>query len=185
MQAIGDRNKKLSFIVRRATKEDIPAVMSVNLRSLPENYWYGFYEYILMNWPEAFLVAESSGVIVGYAMSRVEETGDPLLLGLFDDKGTPVVRRWLEPRKAGHLVSIAVLKEYRRQGIGSSLLAETLRVMKEEYKAESVFLEVRISNKPAIRLYHKYGFRIARRIPHYYRDGEDAYVMVIRLSPTR
>ncbi len=172
------------FTIRRARREDIPAVMSVNLRTLPENYWYGFYEYILDNWPESFLVAEVEGVIVGYAMSRVEETGDPILLGLFDDNLDPLYRGWLSPRKVGHLVSIAVLREYRRRGIGSALLEETIRVMKHVYKVEAVFLEVRVSNEPAIRLYKRYGFRVGRRIPHYYRDGEDAYVMVLRLAPT-
>lgn len=177
----------VSFRIRRATKEDIPSVMAVNLRSLPENYWYGFYEYILMNWPESFLVAEVDNTIVGYAMSRVEDTGDPLLLGLFDENTLPIYNRWLEPRKAGHLVSIAVLREYRGRGIGSALLSETINVMKNIYKVESLFLEVRVSNTPAIRLYKKYGFKVVRRIPHYYRDGEDAYVMVVRLAgkPTR
>ncbi|MCE4618910.1 MAG: GNAT family N-acetyltransferase [Desulfurococcales archaeon] len=178
-----EAKRHINFRVRRATREDIPSVMAVNLRSLPENYWYGFYEYILMNWPESFLVAEVDDVIVGYAMSRVEDTGDPLLLGLFDENITPLYRQWLEPRKAGHLVSIAVLKEYRGRGIGSALLSETIEVMKTVYKVESLFLEVRVSNTPAINLYKKFGFKIVRRIPYYYRDGEDAYVMVIRLAP--
>ena len=55
--------------------------------------------------------------------------------------------------------------------------------MKTVYKVESLFLEVRVSNTPAINLYKKFGFKIVRRIPYYYRDGEDAYVMVIRLAP--
>jgi len=176
-------------VIRRARKEDIPAVMSVNLRSLPENYWYGFYEYILSNWGEAFLVAEVDGVIVGYAMSRVEETGDPVLMGLVDEEGNPLIYGWVEPAKVGHLVSIAVLKEYRGRGIGSALLQETINTLKNYYKTVSVFLEVRVSNRPAIALYKKFGFQIVRRIPMYYRDGEDAYVMVRRLKtlegPTR
>ena len=176
-------DKAFKYIVRRATREDIPAVMAVNLRSLPENYWYGFYEYILANWPHSFLVAEVNGLIVGYSMSRVEETGDPLLLGLYDKEGRPLVKGWLNPQKVGHLVSIAVLKEYRGRGIGSALLSETISVMKNIYQTASIFLEVRVSNTPAIKLYRKFGFKVVRRIPYYYRDGEDAYVMVLRLSP--
>jgi len=174
------------YIIRRARDEDIPAVMNVNLRSLPENYWYGFYKYLLDNWPEAFLVAEVDGVIVGYAMSRVEETADPALLGLVDESGKPLPGISITaPRKVGHLVSIAVLREYRGRGIGSALLRRTLEVMRDVYRAESVYLEVRVSNEPAIRLYRRFGFKIVRRIPYYYRDGEDAYVMVVRLAPTR
>ncbi len=176
MEALGEEG--LPFRIRRARHEDIPAVMLVNLKSLPENYWQGFYKYLLDNWPEAFLVAEVGGVIVGYAMSRVEETMDPVLLGLPDNAPPPPA-----PGKVGHLVSIAVLREYRGRGIGSALLAETIRVMKEVYRAEAIYLEVRVSNEPAIRLYKKFGFVIRRRIPYYYRDGEDAYVMVKRLLP--
>ncbi len=184
MQRINNVGDRVSFKIRRAGRDDIPAVMSVNLRSLPENYWYGFYEYILLNWPESFLVAEVNDKIVGYAMSRVEESGDPLILGLIDSRGDPLYNRWLEPEKVGHLVSIAVLREYRRNGIGSALLRETINVMRHIYNTASLFLEVRVSNLPAIRLYEKFGFKIVRRVPRYYRDGEDAFVMVLRIRPT-
>jgi ribosomal-protein-alanine N-acetyltransferase len=79
-------------------------------------------------------------------------------------------------------VSIAVLKEYRRRGIGSKLLEETIRASREFYDAEAIYLEVRVSNKPAISLYEKFGFKKARIIRGYYMDGEDAYVMVKRLK---
>ena len=41
------------------------------------------------------------------------------------------------------------------------------------------FLEVRISNLSAQRLYEKYGFKIAGTRKNYYADnGEDAYIMI-------
>ena len=184
-------------IVRRATEVDIPAVMEVNVKSLPENYWYGFYLHILKNWPETFFVAEVDGKIVGYAMTRIETTGDPVLLGLSSEIDEESVSKRLinsivEPIKSllsrgyygkvAHLVSIAVLKEYRRRGIGSKLLEETIRASREFYDAEAIYLEVRVSNKPAISLYEKFGFKKARIIRGYYMDGEDAYVMVKRLK---
>lgn len=48
--------------------------------------------------------------------------------------------------------------------------------------ATVVKLEVRVSNDPAIRLYRSVGFESARRIPGYYGNGEDAYIMVLDLS---
>lgn len=179
------------FIVRRARESDIPEVMKINLETLPENYWYGFYKHILDNWGEAFLVAEVSGKLVGYAMSRVEEQSDPVLLGLaveLEGEESGVLKRIVsmlrslkEPRPVGHLVSIAVRAPYRRRGIGSKLLEETIRVMREVYRTDSIYLEVRVSNEPAIRLYEKFGFRKARIVKGYYADGEDAYIMVKRL----
>ncbi len=179
------------IVVRRARERDISDVMQINMESLPENYWYGFYKYILDNWGEAFLVAEAGGLVVGYAMSRVEYTRDPVLIGLKTElegersvlaKILDAMRSHLrEERPVGHLVSIAVKPGYRRRGIGSMLLGETLRVMKNVYSVDAIYLEVRVSNIPAISLYEKYGFKKARRIRGYYRDGEDAFVMVKRL----
>ncbi len=76
-----------------------------------------------------------------------------------------------------HIVNFAVHPNLRRQGIGKALVrhvfADALRG-----KAPRVTLEVRVSNRPAIRLYESMGFRIAAVRKGYYRDnGEDAYVM--------
>ncbi len=179
-------DSRLEFRIRRARHEDIPEVMRVNLESLPEHYWYGFFEYLLDNWGEAFLVAEVNGSIVGYAMSRVETVTDPVLAGLEDNRS--IVKRILGPLsgsawRVGHLVSIAVLEEFRGRGIGKGLLRETIRVMDKVYNVEAIYLEVRVSNEVAIKLYEKFGFKKVRIIHGYYRDGEDAYVMVKRLRP--
>lgn len=184
--------------MRKAREDDIHQVMEVNMASLPERYWYGFYLSLLHNWGDAFLVAEADGRVVGYAMSRVEETKDPVLLGLASEleglgkerESRGIISRITESlsnflassRLVGHLVSIAVLPEYRRRGIGKALLAETIRVMREVYDTEAIYLEVRVSNAPAISLYEKFGFRKVRIIHGYYADGEDAYVMVKRLK---
>jgi ribosomal-protein-alanine N-acetyltransferase len=56
-------------------------------------------------------------------------------------------------------------------------MVEALRRLKEFYKVNEVYLEVRVSNEPAIRLYEKLGFRKVQRIRFYYLDGEDAWLM--------
>lgn len=181
--------RSVNFVIRRARDEDIDEVMRINMETLPENYWYGFYKHLLDNWGDAFLVAEVDGAIVGYAMSRVEQQADLVLLGLAEELSEgDFIKRLLNSlrsvgdlRPVGHLVSIAVREPFRGMGIGSSLLSETLSVMKRVYRAESIYLEVRVSNERAIRLYEKFGFRKARIIKGYYSDGEDAYVMVKRL----
>lgn len=76
-----------------------------------------------------------------------------------------------------HLLNLAVHPEARRQGVGSALLERALGLARSS-GARGVWLEVRTSNRPAIELYRKFGFRIAGRRPRYYRDtGEDALVL--------
>ena len=77
-----------------------------------------------------------------------------------------------------HIGNIAVKKGFRRQGTGERLLQELLQrgTMKGIQLAT---LEVRVSNKPAIRLYQKFGFQeIAIQKGYYKLEGEDALVMI-------
>jgi len=51
----------------------------------------------------------------------------------------------------------------------------------ESYGAKECYLEVRTTNVSAVNLYKKMRFEVARTIRGYYADGEDAYVMAIKL----
>ena len=76
-----------------------------------------------------------------------------------------------------HINNVAVREEYRRQGIGSSLLA---RIVEDGRKlgAKKAFLEVRAGNAPAQALYERCGFSPIARRPNYYSEPrEDAVVM--------
>jgi ribosomal-protein-alanine N-acetyltransferase len=185
-------NQEINFIIRNADENDIPEVMEVNLRTLPENYWYGFYKFVLERWGDIFLVAEMDKKIIGYIMNRVEDARDPVLYGKenelikekkrsIEDIMSSFKNMFSESHKVGHVISIAVLPEYRKKGIGTALLNEAINRMKNNYGTEAVYLEVRVSNKDAISLYKKMGFEEVRIIKEYYRNGEDAYVMVKKL----
>jgi len=80
-----------------------------------------------------------------------------------------------------HLVTIAVAPAHRRRGLGELLLIATLD-LSQQLAAETMTLEVRVSNKPAQALYTKYGFETQGRRRHYYSDnGEDALIMTTPL----
>ncbi len=82
----------------------------------------------------------------------------------------------------GDLANIAVDPEYRRWGIGSSLLRYTVQKAAEIGVTE-LFLEVRASNVPAIGLYEKAGFtKIGTRRNYYKHPKEDASVMVLNFN---
>lgn len=76
------------------------------------------------------------------------------------------------------IFKIAVAPELRGQGIAGRLLREILGHLKT-CGADKVFLEVRVSNGPAIRLYKSAGFRERGVRKGYYSDGEDALLMVL------
>ena len=59
-------------ILRRCELGDIIPVIEINLRTLPEHYSDYFYESLLEELQEAFVVAEISGKIVGYIMCKME-----------------------------------------------------------------------------------------------------------------
>jgi len=157
--------EKHEYIIREFKPEDLDAVVKINRICLPENYPPSFFlEHYYEN-PKIFLVAEINGNIIGYNMCRLE-------FGLSNISERLV--------KKGHIISIAVMEEFRRRGIGSKLIEEALKRLKE-CGASEVYLEVRISNYPAITLYRKMGFKAVRIIEGYYRDGEGAYLMVKEL----
>ncbi|RLG09374.1 MAG: ribosomal-protein-alanine N-acetyltransferase [Thaumarchaeota archaeon] len=159
--------KTETYLIRQASEEDLVPVMNINRICLPENYSYFFFQTILRDYPKTFLVAEVNGKIVGYVMCRVERILSKLDRFRF--------------KRAGHVISIAVLPEYRNRGIARSLLNRAINVLKDEYKCEEVFLEVRVSNNPAISLYEKLGFLKVNISRRYYLDGEDAYIMARKL----
>ncbi len=140
--------------------------MRINLDTLPENYPEYFFRQIQERYPEAFYVAETEGTVVGYIMCRME--------GGISNFGLKWVRR-------GHIVSVAVLQEYRRQRIASELINHSTKALETVYAAKEIILEVRITNHAAIKLYDKLGFKRIRTLRTYYRNGEDAQLMAIKL----
>ncbi|MEB3757544.1 MAG: ribosomal protein S18-alanine N-acetyltransferase [Desulfurococcales archaeon] len=152
-------------IIRPVLPSELVVVKGINEAVLPENYPTFFYYDVYRNWGDVFLVALCDGRIVGYIMNRIETKIDRSNILLW------------KTVKVGHVISIAVLPEYRNRGLGSRLLEKAIDLMKQNYGIKKVYLEVRISNEVAINLYKKFGFTIKERIPRYYRDGEDAYLM--------
>ena len=77
-----------------------------------------------------------------------------------------------------HIFRIAVTPNWRRQGIASWMLKQCFSKGLEA-GAKSVYLGVRPSNIPAVKLYYKLGFETIATWPNYYTDTkEDALVMI-------
>jgi len=156
-----------NYALRAFNPSDLDAVVNINRICLPENYAPYFFLDTYNTLPEAFVVAESESHVIGYIMCRIEH-------------GFSDVKR-LHFAKKGHIISVAVMPEFRRIGVGYSLVQRILSTL-ASMQADECYLEVRVSNAPAIELYRRIGFNIARTIPRYYYDGSDAYVMVMSVN---
>ena len=155
------------YIIRRCEDKDLVSVMDINLIALPEHYSDYFFESILRELPEAFIVAELNDRIVGYIMCKIE-------FGFSNYRKLGFVKK-------GHVVSVAVLEQDRGKGIGKALMLEGISGVMGR-KSDEIYLEVRVSNESAIKMYEKLGFQIKSKLRTYYRDGEDAYLMTLELN---
>ena len=76
---------------------------------------------------------------------------------------------------------MAVAPAFRRRGVADALLAGLIGVGRG--RLAFLTLEARASNRPALRLYEKHGFRAVGRRKDYYDDPkEDAILMTLELD---
>jgi ribosomal-protein-alanine N-acetyltransferase len=136
--------------VRRLAYSDLPAVIAVERRSFPAPWSLAMFVLELSKPSGVCLAATVGEELVGY-----------LVCSRYD-------RVW-------HVMNVAVAPERRRQGIASRLISRLLAEAGDELPFT---LEVRVSNRDAIAMYEKLGFRSAGVRPRYYQDnGEDALIM--------
>ncbi len=110
-----------------------------------------FLENIRNSYDHLVVLKAGNSVPLGYGLLRV-----------FDD---------------AEVVMAAVDESFRLRGFGKLIVNELIRLAKKD-KAKSIFLEVRESNLPAIRLYESLGFERAGIRSGYYSDPkEDAIIM--------
>ena len=109
----------------------------------------------------------------------------------FDNQAASVDLYWCRETLAGFLCSwlvagelqiqnLATLPAMRRRGIAARLLEHAVSRSLAKGLA-SIWLEVRISNRPAIALYEGFGFVPGGVRAAYYPDGEDALVMTCQV----
>lgn len=171
------------YQLRPMTEADIPQVADIEGESFPTT------------WPRTAYRRELANRLARYLVlidrSRTPVTPDEQephrksLLGIFrrkpDEELTSdfivgYVGVWLMVDQA-HIVAIAIREEYRRQGLGELLLAESVEMALSNGQ-ESVTLEVRRSNESAQALYEKFRFlKVGVRRRYYTDNKEDALIM--------
>ena len=77
------------------------------------------------------------------------------------------------------ILNLCVAPDKRRAGLAEALLTEAIAELRRT-RVDRLFLEVRESNTPAISFYEKHGFRKNGRRPGYYRNPDEAAVLMMK-----
>jgi ribosomal protein S18 acetylase RimI-like enzyme len=194
---ISNRNNHYRF----ANPLDVAAIQECNLKNLPENYTAEFFERHVAMWSELSIVGVQGNTctqpsaqcpaepirqfpvlretsFMGYALGKLEmpypinstRSMAPLLAA------TPVSAP--AASFVGHVTSVAVHTEFRGNGVAKQLMRVLHAQFRDIYRVDTAVLHVRVSNIAAINLYEKsFGYQVSCRIPNYYADGEDAFLM--------
>jgi [ribosomal protein S18]-alanine N-acetyltransferase len=142
---------RLELELRRLTYSDLPQVIAIERRAFPTPWSLAMFVLELSKPSGICLAATVEGRVVGYLVCSRYDT-------------------------VWHLMNVAVDDRRRRQGIATALIERLLELA--DGPNEQYTLEVRTSNRSAIELYERFGFRAAGRRRAYYHDNrEDALIM--------
>ena len=148
---ISDESSSLAILPMR--KKDIEGVLAIEKRVHPKPWSYNVFLSEVSNTKErSYSILRLNGEIVGYSG----------VMYILED---------------AHVTNIAVSPEFQGRNYGSSLLfaliAEALK-----HGSKNLTLEVRVSNKPAQKLYTNFGFMpVGIRKGYYQENNEDAMIM--------
>ncbi|MFX1565052.1 MAG: ribosomal protein S18-alanine N-acetyltransferase [Promethearchaeota archaeon] len=141
--------------IRSVMQKDLLQIMQIEWESFSDPYPLNVFEFLANTKPELFLVAVETEMIVGYIIADIEQS---------------------QGYYSGHLLSLAVRRRTRREGVGHRLISNLVDILRKR-RCKEVVLEVRISNNSARSFYQKQHFREVEQILGYYEDGEDAIFM--------
>ena len=142
--------------VRKFVPKDLKRVFEIENMSFDQSYGINMFQQ-LYEMGIGFLVAEKDDYVVGYVMF------------------------WVKYENQGHIISIAVDKNYRRQGAGTELLIRAISIL-SMLPIDAIYLEVRESNAGAVEFYERYNFIKDRVVPGYYESGEGAIIMYLPME---
>lgn len=143
------------MIIRKFVPTDVKRVFEIENMSFDQSYGINMFQQ-LYEMGIGFLVAEEDGYVIGYVMF------------------------WIKYEFQGHIISIAVDKNYRRLGAGTQLLVKAIAIL-SLLRLDTIYLEVNENNTGAVEFYKNFNFKIDRIVPGYYENGDGAIVMYLPL----
>lgn len=141
------------MIIRKFTPNDLKRVYEIENMSFDQSYGINIFKQ-LYDMGIGFLVAEKDNYVIGYVMF------------------------WIKYENQGHIISIAVDKNYRRLGAGTELLIRAISIL-SLLRIDAIYLEVKDTNIAARSFYKKFNFIEDRVVPGYYENGDGAVIMYL------
>jgi [ribosomal protein S18]-alanine N-acetyltransferase len=147
------------FTIREFQKSDFPRLWEIDQKCFPPGISYSQPELLFyMRRPRAFtLAAEQAG----------SQSGKSPVVGFIVAEAGKL---------AGHIITIDVLDEFRRSGLGSQLMAAAENRLRAE-GCHTVILETAVDNASALAFYKRHKYFLVKTIPRYYATGVDAFVL--------
>ena len=142
------------MLISEFNPSDLARVYQIEVESFSNPYEVAILQQ-LYDIGAGFLVATEDGDVVGYIIF------------------------WMKEENLGHIIALAIDRKYRGQHIATRLLMMAVTIFRN-MGVPKITLEVKAQNTVAVNFYKKFGFEIDRKVPNYYEDGSDAYVMFFK-----
>lgn len=141
------------MIIREFVPADLKRVFEIENMSFDQSYGINMFK-SLYDMGVGFLVAEIDGYVVGYIIF------------------------WIKYENQGHIISLAVDKNYRRLKAGTKLLSKAIQILMM-FNIVNIYLEVNEYNLEAYEFYKGFNFKVDRIVPNYYDNNDGAIVMYL------
>jgi ribosomal-protein-alanine N-acetyltransferase len=154
----------VQFLLRDSRAEDFDALWKIDQQCFPPDIAYSRLEL------RFYMRRNSAFSIVGEQIANAPPPASPApILGFI----VAEARR----SKVGHIITIDVLSQARRSGLGSQLLSAAEERLRAAGGCGAVYLETAVDNEAAIAFYKKHKYMISKTIPRYYSGLIDAFVL--------
>ena len=147
------------MIIREFRPDDLKRVFDIENMSFNQSYGINKFKG-LYDMGTGFLVAEEDGYVIGYIIF------------------------WIKYENQGHIISLAVDRNYRRLKAGTRLLSKAIQVLMM-FDIANIYLEVNENNCGAYKFYKQFNFKVDRIVPNYYDGGDGAIVMYLPIIRSR
>ena len=138
------------------THHNLKQLKILNSVTLPLSYQENFYKGV-PDLGELARFAYFKDIVVGAVCAKIDQTKDTRTL---------------------YIMTLAVLGAYRRLGVATKLLQHLLSYC-EGKKFDEIALHVQTNNNEAIEFYERFGFKVIKTVPSYYKriEPSDAFLL--------